>query len=227
MEKNKTKENLKSSQEILPQYQEHKRPNGLVRVIYEQGNSQSQKDFVQTEGGEKREDRLIKDIFFIQDDGKEISFREHLAIPSDVRMSELQGFWKNITRYLPEEKIIVMTKLVISVDSETDKIGLSEFFETDRSLYAFLHELGHVQQPYNKRYEELEDLAIEGGLTDKEVEEYLQIVLGAERGAHNFAIKKLRQLRREGIDLEPSLKTLGDIGRFVSRVLSGYEKLAK
>ena len=203
-----------SLEEKMPLSLEYKRPNGVVGVTYENEDKKSEVS------------RAVKDIIFTQDNGKEISFRDKLSLPVDLGILEFQGFWKEMARYFTDKKRIGFSSFVLAVDTETNKVKLENFFEVSGTLYVLLHEIGHVFQAPNKRYGELENLKISGEAVNEEAlaNEYLNIISQIERDAHNFAIKKLRQLRREGIDLEPDFKTLGDIGRFVRQVLSTYEK---
>src|SRR3989338_10225058 len=206
--------NKESLEEKMPLSLEYKRPNGVVGVTYENEDKKSEVS------------RAVRDIIFTQDDGKEVSFRDKLSLPVGLGILEFQGFWKKIARYFPDKKTIGFSSFVLAVDTETNKVKLENFFEASGTLYVLLHEIGHVFQAPNKRYRELENLKISGEAVNEEAlaNEYLNTIFQIERDAHNFAIKKLRQLRREGIDLEPDFKTLGDIGRFVHQALSSYEK---
>lgn len=87
-----------------------------------------------------------------------------------------------------------------------------------------LHEIGHIPQEKDyPKYEKLKSLEISGKLTSEEdIKKFIDIVMGLEREAHNFAIKKLRQLRKDGIDLEPELKRLSDIGELIHQALATH-----
>lgn len=189
------------------------------------------KDYLESVGEEKAQNKArqdyirngsidIKDIKYITNDGKIFSLQE-LLLPG----------WKLARTFIKQHAFSDRFKKIFYEHSLIHSKG---FF------LALLHEIGHVyflkslsgeeeKSDYLNKRRELEALrnrceVSQVELSSEEKELYKKYVIYPEKKAWAWALKNFRRLRRDGIDLEPQLKSIKEILCYVMTSLSSYEK---
>lgn len=185
----------------------------------------------------------ITDIEYITSDGKAFFFSNvlpknwRLIRASSNRMPESQFDQKRI--FYSETMPMLGTFPGLRL-SESEKRRVAEMPQITGKgfLLILLHEIGHahtlaeltpeeIERDGNLRksmfFKKMESANAPVTLPPQERKDYEKLVIGNERDAWAWALKNLRRLRREGIDLEPELKTNKDLLEFIHGALVLYE----
>lgn len=120
----------------------------------------------------------------------------------------------------------------LNIDEEGKLLQVAEpYFQVRGALLNILHEIGHTQQPLTKeKFWARERLgpsrAFGRPLSSKEREEFIQVFIAEERDAWAYALRRLRDLRRAGVDLEPELDSNEKLLLRIHSLLFTYEREA-
>lgn len=154
----------------------------------------------------------VEDLIYETEDGKKLSFKS--LFPDN---------WKIVRTTTGSMRASYDFKQVFYRDKLVDEKG---FF------LGLLHEIGHAQEVSTLTNEEARARAeVQKRMLDpetpgKEKERATQAVVNNERDAWAWALRKFRELRRKGVDLEPELKTRQDLLRGINKCLKTHENLA-
>ncbi len=151
----------------------------------------------------------IGDAFcFTFPDAKEIAFFEKARIPKKTYWEEKQSL---PPVYENENEGRIVTSWGQIIEYHIIKTPLFSKF-----LFVILHEIGHSWQKISPKYadmkEKMQQAIKEGGdLSFKEKIDYWKYVVEIEREACAYALKEYRKLKKEGINILPSVKTNKEI----------------
>ncbi len=157
-------------------------------------------------------------------------------VSADGKQVELSRFCKLPTGDYPYK---TKDSLVREIEEGGEKYEIHEFLSLRGALLMFLHECGHVHNALGTSSEEktcernlriittghdvLENKTGAGldRLGGELLEKYIGIVLQEERDAWYYALRVLRELRSQGIDLESEMTT-AEILQFIRKNLDSY-----
>lgn len=122
---------------------------------------------------------------------------------------------------------------IVSVNSKEREVverNTVNFLKTEGAFLVLYHEIAHsrkmvdVISPKGIERGELLTKAEYKTLTEKDKERYEEIILGEERDAWAFALRKVRQLRKKGFDIEPTLDDPRRLKKLFHSWLHTYEE---
>lgn len=191
---------------MAEQRQEGLRPLLDIKLINKKGESYSLKDelpqgAVFVEGKREQKSRAQETVV----DKKQILFprlgvnTEMYQVPENEKLPEPGWYMHGGERIIlvdPKKRQVVQIKTV-------------DFLRTEGAFLSLFHEIKHMRVglggPKQKERDDLKTKARYAALTEKEKERYEEVVIGQERDAWAFALRKARQLRKKGFDVEPTL----------------------
>ena len=197
-----------------------RRGNGVIQVITEPEIIHSYPDENGFEVTELTGFRPVRDVRFILPDGTTFSFFS--ILPPTVQIFEKQGILIGSRAFFdPEQQRIVYSR----EKSARDQPGTESFFKPDGALFDLLHEIGHSHSVTSEKIVDWKLLFHEDiNQEEHSAEKRIDLILQEERNAHAYALRKLLQIRKRGIDLEPNLETLGDLHRYIHGILAIEQK---
>lgn len=161
--------------------------------------------------------RPVRNIDFLSE-GKVFSFLS--LLPSNVRIFEKQGIMLGARAFFnPEEQKIIYSR---EKSRRNQEQGTESFFKPEGALFDLLHEIGHSHSITPEKWNALLSANIDS--EDRLSEASAELILQEERNAHAYALRELKKLRRQGIDLEPNLRTFGDLHRYIHGILAIEQK---
>jgi len=216
---------------------------------FERGDLRVQKHYISEEEAHKdiREisdiglvNREISDIKLINKKGESYSLKDEL--PRKGKFIEVAGLGtaeEILTQkngvWFPEAYIdVVPRKKETTIGSEwVEKDFLKEKEGAFLSVY---HEIAHLRRrsrlfkslSLKKRFEELKRFELIAAsrhrmLSKKDKERYEELVLGEERLCWAFALRKIRELRKKGFNVEPTFDSPLKLKEFLHFWLHSYE----
>lgn len=137
----------------------------------------------------------------------------------------------NLSSLLPEYWEIWETNLKLHTDPERKRVCIPKGITfVDGDMFRILHEFGHASFDELKSFDELEyenilrnKFSYQGieTFSKEEKEHYKMLVIAGEKAAWRFALKKIIDLRKKDIDLEPSM-SLTELSILAAQKLSTY-----
>jgi len=191
--------------------------------------------------------RSVKSVRIVTVQGK--SFEMLLLLPESFTMKRIED-GSGIRRCDCEAKVIFFSKEtrneVLHFLKESEKEP--EYYETKNrgrkkgplprtyiewqnlntlekpgAFLDILHEIGHSYFPPSKEESFLRWKLDEGKkLSEDEISKYLKLVLGTERKAWAYALRKYRELKKLGIDVFPEAENNEKLFNHIDAALKGY-----
>ena len=223
------KENFKPYKQILAEVPDDyliewhdiiERPNGFVEVV-------TDPELLTTEEGSDIEmltgKRPVKQLTFVSQDGQKADILS--LLPEGVHILErLLPMIGAAALFDPETRTIQYPR-----ESFIDKENYGSSYKREGALFTLLHEIGHSRSMTPEKTESwkaLEDALIDAS-DDTQLDHYVAMVVEEERNANAYALRQLRELRTQGIDLAPELRTFKDMHNFIHNSLEHYPALAR
>lgn len=185
-----------------------------IKLINKKGETYSLKSELPEEG-RFLETKMVEEI------EKVIGSRLLSTGQKDIRLPEFYLEVKEISiSENPEGKKAVIT-------TETEKKNFWK--EKEGAFLAVFHEIAHTHR-FGSEKEYQENIALRlkaagGTLTEEEKERYEELVVKEERDCWAFALRKIRELRRKGFDVEPFLDNPEKLKEFLHSGLYSWEML--